>query len=74
MRGLGILEILTIVFVVLKLTGIIAWSWWWVLSPFLGGTVLGLIVGIIVMANGISQGKSQNEIMENIINFWKKQQ
>jgi uncharacterized protein (DUF983 family) len=26
-------EILLIVFIVLKLTGVIAWSWWWVLSP-----------------------------------------
>ena len=25
--------LLTIAFVVLKLTGFIAWSWWWVLSP-----------------------------------------
>ena len=24
---------LTIVFIVLKLTGLIYWSWWWVLSP-----------------------------------------
>jgi hypothetical protein len=24
---------LTIVFIVLKLTGNIDWSWWWVLSP-----------------------------------------
>lgn len=24
----------TTVFVVLKLTGLIDWSWWWVLSPF----------------------------------------
>lgn len=25
--------ILTIVFLVLKLTNVIEWSWWWVLSP-----------------------------------------
>jgi len=25
--------VLTIVFVVLKLVGVIDWSWWWVLSP-----------------------------------------
>lgn len=30
---MGLLEILTIVFIVLKLTGIIAWSWWLVLLP-----------------------------------------
>lgn len=30
---IGIAEVLTIVFVVLKLIDVIAWSWWWVLSP-----------------------------------------
>ena len=30
---LGPISIPTIVFIVLKLTGIINWSWWWVLSP-----------------------------------------
>lgn len=27
--GLGFLDVLTIVFVVLKLLGVINWSWWW---------------------------------------------
>lgn len=31
--GIGFPGLLTIVFIVLKLTGYIAWSWWWVLSP-----------------------------------------
>ena len=26
-------SLLTIVFIVLKLTKVITWSWWWVLSP-----------------------------------------
>jgi len=26
--------LLGIVFIVLKLTGVINWSWWWVLAPF----------------------------------------
>ena len=30
---MGIFEVVTIVFVVLKLTGVIAWSWWLVLLP-----------------------------------------
>lgn len=32
--GMGCLSVLLIVFVVLKLAGLIAWSWWWVLAPF----------------------------------------
>ena len=31
--GVGFLGLLTILFIGLKLTGYIAWSWWWVLSP-----------------------------------------
>lgn len=31
----GVLEVLAIVFVVLKLTGIVTWSWWIVLAPVL---------------------------------------
>lgn len=30
---MGFTELLTIVFIVLKLTGVIAWSWWLVLLP-----------------------------------------
>lgn len=29
-----LLGLLGIAFIVLKLTGVIAWSWWWVLAPF----------------------------------------
>jgi len=35
----GFLEVLTIVFIVLKLTEVIAWSWWAVFSPILIGYV-----------------------------------
>lgn len=31
---MGLADVLGIVFVVLKLTGVIAWSWLWVLSPW----------------------------------------
>lgn len=30
---MGVVEVLTIVFVVLKLVGVINWSWWLVLLP-----------------------------------------
>jgi hypothetical protein len=31
--GIGFVGLLTIVFITLKLCGVIDWSWWWVLSP-----------------------------------------
>lgn len=50
--GIGFCGLLTIVFIVLKLTGYIAWSWWWVLAPlWIPVTiVLGIIgVGVLVV-------------------------
>ena len=32
---MGLLEVLTLIFVALKLTGHIDWSWFWVLSPLI---------------------------------------
>ena len=31
--GLALLGALAVIFTTLKLTGIIGWSWWWVLCP-----------------------------------------
>ena len=45
--GIGIFELLTVVFIVLKLTKVIDWSWWWVLAPTWGSVVLILLVAII---------------------------
>jgi len=40
--------ILGLIFITLKLTGYIAWSWWWVLSPF--WIPFALVLGIFVLA------------------------
>jgi glucan phosphoethanolaminetransferase (alkaline phosphatase superfamily) len=32
---MGICDIMFIVFLILKLAGLIDWSWWWVISPVL---------------------------------------
>lgn len=42
--GIGVLGLLGIVFVTLKLLGIIQWSWLWVTAPFWGGIVLIIII------------------------------
>lgn len=41
---MGILEVLTIVFVVLKLIGVIAWGWWIVFLPLIISAVIYVIV------------------------------
>jgi hypothetical protein len=41
-----------LVFLVLKLTGHIAWSWWWVTAPLWGGAVamLALMFAAVALA------------------------
>ena len=45
--GIGVVGLLGIVFVVLKLTGFIDWSWWFVTLPFWGGFALVLLVILV---------------------------
>jgi hypothetical protein len=45
--GIGFCGLLTILFIGLKLTGYIDWSWWWVLSPiWITLAVLATVVAI----------------------------
>ena len=50
--GMGLPTVLTVIFVVLKLVGVVDWSWWWVFSPlwisFLISIVLVIILSIFV--------------------------
>ena len=46
--GLGISAVLQLVFLVLKLTGLIDWSWWLVLVPLWADIGFGLL--LIIMA------------------------
>ncbi len=50
-QGIGLTGVLLIVFIVLKLCGVIQWSWWWVLSPFWIPLVIAIsiAVGCLVM-------------------------
>ncbi len=43
--GVGFTGLLTIVFIVLKLMGVITWSWWWVLSPIW----ISLIISVVLL-------------------------
>ncbi len=47
--GVSILGLLGILFIGLKLTGYIDWSWWWVTAPFWGFLALLVLVGVIML-------------------------
>ena len=49
--GIGICGLLTIIFIVLKLCGVIAWNWFWVCFPAIIGvgiTILGFLLATII--------------------------
>lgn len=50
--GISFPAALALLFIALKLTGNIAWSWWWVLSPL---WVWPLIVFVIAVAIAVSR-------------------
>ena len=51
-EGIGIVSVLTLVFVVLKLTELIDWSWVWVLSPIWISSLLWVISFTIILIGG----------------------
>jgi len=52
--GIGFFGLLTIVFITLKLTNYIDWSWWWVLSPlWIPFVVIVLVILLLaIFTNG----------------------
>ena len=60
-QGVGIFELLTIIFVVLKLTGTIDWTWWQVFSPSIIAFSAGLVEGFIEVIVEYSQKKKEEK-------------
>lgn len=50
-EGITFNGMLTILFIGLKLTGYINWSWWWVLAPRWISIILGATVATIMEMN-----------------------
>ena len=46
--GIGFGSTILLIFIILKLVGVIDWSWWWVLSPIWIPIVLLLAVSILL--------------------------
>jgi hypothetical protein len=46
--GIGFVGLLTILFIALKLTNFIDWSWWWVLSPIWISFLLIILIVLII--------------------------
>ena len=55
--GIGFMGLLTIVFITLKLTSVIGWSWWLVLAPLWAPLVLVLAIVAIVFVFSLVTGR-----------------
>ena len=47
--GIGFFGVLTLIFITLKLLGVITWSWWWVLAPLWIPTIIAIIIFLVVL-------------------------
>lgn len=47
--GISFLGALALIFVVLKLAGVIGWTWGWVLAPIWIPIVLGIVIFLIAL-------------------------
>lgn len=48
-NGIGVSTLLGIVFIILKLCGVINWSWLWVLAPFWIPFGIAVVICLIVL-------------------------
>ena len=68
--GISITTVIFLVFLILKLTNNIDWSWWWVTSPiwipiliFTGVLVIVFLLGLLYVA---TTGKNIEELIKKI--------
>lgn len=57
--GIGFTGALTVAFIVLKLTNVIAWSWWWVLAPMWIAAAFALFVIVCIAIAAVVVGASR---------------
>lgn len=51
--GIGFFGVLALIFVTLKLLGVIAWSWWWVLAPIWIPSAIAIVIILAVVIYAI---------------------
>jgi len=52
-NGIGFVGLLTIVFIVLKITKYIDWSWWWVVSPIWISFSIAISVVVLIFVGAV---------------------
>lgn len=56
------LPLLAVAFIVLKLTNVIDWSWWWVTAPIWVREVLGIIIFVYIKRSNKHKSSLQEKL------------
>jgi hypothetical protein len=64
--GVGILGLLFVLFVGLKLTAIINWSWWWISAPLWGPLALAVVIAVPI---GIYAGLKEHSAKQALRDY-----
>ena len=60
--GIGFCGLLTIAFIILKLTGVISWSWLWVLAPiWIPAAIVLAVLLVVLIVVLVKEGVKQTE-------------
>jgi len=76
--GMGLPTLLLIIFIILKLTNVIDWSWLWVLSPLWIAASLGalflIIIGLILLLAIIGIINANSRMNTGIKSWFRKKE
>lgn len=57
-KGMGFIETLTLVFIILKLSNVVSWPWRWVLAPmWLTFCLVVVLFGAVMIGGRLVKGK-----------------
>ncbi|MFS0783534.1 hypothetical protein [Bacillus sp. 1P06AnD] len=62
---MGFIELLTLIFVVCKIAGLVSWSWWLVLLPELIVVGIYLIIGVTALIVSIVQNRNTKRLFKS---------
>lgn len=57
-KNSDLLGLLCVAFIILKLTGVISWSWWWVLSPIWIPAAIAIVLLVLLFKRFKNPNKS----------------
>ena len=59
--GVGFLGLLALIFITLKITGFINWSWLWVLAPIWGVPALAVVLILVIIITAVIKRKKEGK-------------